>query len=63
MGYVIEERRRDRASSRTMALNQVPVTLPKHLAELAADKLRVYFGMKYEYEVIEDPCCGSEVKE
>ena len=53
MGHVIQERQRAEKNWRTMQLNGEDCEMPLADAEQAASKLRGYFGVEFEYRVVE----------
>ena len=55
MGYVIQERLRTEQTWRTMQLNGEDCEMLQADAEQAASKLRGYFGVEFEYRVVEKP--------
>ena len=53
MGYVIQERLRTEQTWRTMQLSGEDCEMAEANAEQAASKLRGYFGVEFEYRVVE----------
>ena len=64
MAYVVQERARDSRHWETMLLNGEDCEMALANAEQAASKLRGYFGVEFEYRVIEkqDACEGKATR-
>ena len=53
MGYVVQERQRTQQTWQTMQLNGEDCEMSLASAEKAASELRGYFGVEFEYRVVE----------
>ena len=53
MGHMIQERQRIEQAWQTMQLNGEDCEMSEANAEEAASKLRGYFGVEFEYRVVE----------
>ena len=53
MGHVVQERPRTEQTWHTMQLNGEDCEMSEANAEQAASKLRGYFGVEFEYRVVE----------
>ena len=62
MDYVIQERRKGDEAWRTMAIGNSVVQLSKAQARHVTDKIQAYFGMKYEYRIVERKHGNLEVR-